>query len=67
MSINVTPSAGADLLDVRFAWDGMVMTPEGEYIEIPSSTAAGYYSAKGIDISDYSYFEDYDYVKGVTP
>jgi len=61
MSVNVTPSAGTDLLNARFLWDGSVQDEKGNYLTILSSTEAGYYSAMDIDISDYSYFEDYDY------
>ncbi len=64
MSVNVTPSAGTDLLNARFLWDGSVQDEKGNYLTILSSTEAGYYSAMDIDISDYSYFEDYDYTGG---
>lgn len=64
MSIRVTPSSGTDLLNVRFNADGSLVDEDGNYVTMLSSTAAAYYSAMDIDISDYSYFENYDYSGG---
>lgn len=61
MSMNVAPSTGTDLLNTRFSWDGSLVDEEGNNVTMMSATEAGYYSAMDIDISDYSYFEDYNY------
>ena len=64
MSINVTPSTDTSLLNGRFNYDGSLLDKDGNRMTMLSTTEAGYYEAKGIDISDYSYFQDIDYTAG---
>ena len=64
MSMNVTPSSDTSLLDARFSYDGTLLDADGNRMTMLSTTEAGYYNALGIDISDYSYFQDIDYTGG---
>ena len=66
--MNVTPSTGESLLDVRYDWDGSMIDPQGNYVyDSDSITELQYYGGLGIDISN-SYYSDteIDYTAGLS-
>ena len=60
MSINVKPSTGATMLNVKQLWDGTLLDPEGNVVPKPDSVSEfEYYYQMGIDIRNTN--TDYDY------
>ena len=63
MSINVKPSTGATMLNVRQLWDGTLLDPQGNVVPRPDSESEfEYYYQMGIDIRNTN--TDYDYTAG---
>ena len=63
MSINVKPSTGTDLLNVKMVWDGSVIDPQGNpVVNRDSISEYQYYYRLGIDITDKQ--TEYDYTEG---
>ena len=63
MSINVKPSTGATMLNVRQLWDGTLLDPQGNVVPRPDSESEfEYYYQMGIDIRNIN--TDYDYTAG---
>lgn len=60
MSINVKPSTGATMLNVKQLWDGTLLDPEGNVVPKPDNVSEfEYYFQMGIDIRNTN--TDYDY------
>lgn len=60
MSINVKPSTGTSMLNVRMTWDGTLLDPNGNVVpNTGNETAYQYYGKMGINILDYD--AEYDY------
>ncbi len=60
MSINVKPSKGTSMLNVRQTWDGTLYDPEGKVVERPKSvTEYEYYAGIGVNIQNINIEQDY--------
>ena len=60
MSINVKPSTGTSMLNVRMTWDGTLLDPNGNVVPNTGNvTEYQYYGLQGINILDYD--AEYDY------